>query len=553
MKSDTSGTPLSVGKPPTAGPNTGVDAAADIAAGRTSLGIEFGSTRIKACLVGGDPSHVLGVGAHEWRSTLSRGFWTYTLEEVWTGLQGAYADLVDALEQRYGVRPSTFGAIGVSAMMHGYLAFDGGGRLLTPFRTWRNTNTGRAAARLTEAFGVNIPLRWSVAHLYQALLDGEEHVANIASLTTLAGYVHRALTGVAVLGIGDASGMFPIDPVARVYDAVHLAQFDALVATTGSRLQLASVLPPVAAAGANAGSLTASGARLIDPTGRLAPGIPFCPPEGDAGTGMVATNAIAAGRGNLSAGTSIFAMVVLERPLRGVHPEVDAVTTPDGSPVAMVHCNNGAGELGEWAGVFARFAAAAGVPMDSDRVYEVLLNEASAGAVDASGITAYTFVSGEPIIGVPVGRPLVVRAPDAVFTLGNLMRAELYAVFAPLRMGMDVLAAEGVRIDRLVAHGGLFRTTGVAQGALAAALDAPVTVAPTASEGGAWGMAVLAAYRRSGAAQSLPDFLEREVFAGIETRTVMPATAETRGYADYFRRFVAGLPLQHTAAESFPR
>jgi sugar (pentulose or hexulose) kinase len=536
-----------------------------IAAGRTALGIELGSTRIKACLVDADaPSTVLATGSHEWENRLADGLWTYDLADVWTGVQAAYAKVVRDAESRHDTRPTTFGAVGVSAMMHGYLAFDERGELLVPFRTWRNTSTGVASAELTELFGLNIPLRWSIAHLHQAVVDGEAHVPDVRFVTTLAGYVHWQLTGEKVLGVGDASGMFPIDSATRDYDRRLLAAYDSLAA--GRIPGLSTLLPRVLTAGAPAGALTPEGAALLDPTGTLGAGIPFCPPEGDAGTGMVATNAVAPRTGNVSAGTSIFAMVVLERPLESVHHELDLVTTPCGDAVAMVHCNNGASELGAWAGLFGRFstalsgrsraalsegpAAAAGTAVDTDAVFDVLLREALDGDADAGGLLAYNQLAGEPIVGLDEGRPLFVRTPDSAFTLGNFARAQIYGVFATLALGMRVLDAEGVELDRMFAHGGLFRTAGVAQRFLAAALDAPVAVGDTASEGGAWGMAVLAAYRRAAAGASLAAYLDDRVFAGAAVDVGEPDPTDVAGFAAYLDRYRAGLAVESAAARN---
>jgi sugar (pentulose or hexulose) kinase len=527
-------------------------AADTIAAGRAVLGIELGSTRIKACLVGDDPSTVIASGAHEWENQLVDGVWTYSLEAVWTGLQAAYADLVADVETRYGVKPEAFGAIGVSAMMHGYLAFDEAGELLVPFRTWRNTTTGEAAAELTGLFGVNIPLRWSIAHLHQAVRDAEPHVPQISFLTTLAGYAHWRLTGRRVLGVGDASGMFPIAATTSPapgfdYDRDFLGRYDRLVEGSALSAPLRELLPDVLLAGASAGELTSEGAALLDPSGSLRPGAIFCPPEGDAGTGMVATNAIAPRTGNVSAGTSIFAMVVLERPLRHPHHELDVVTTPAGDPVAMVHCNNGASELAAWAGMFRRFSEAAGSPLDGDAVYETLFREALEGEADAGGLLAYNHLAGEPIAGLTEGRPLFVRTPDSRFTLGNVMRAQLYGVFGTLSLGMRVLAEEGVELDRMYAHGGMFRTAGVAQRFLAGALDAPVTVAESAAEGGAWGIAVLAAYTASGAQLELSDFLRDRVFAGSQPSTADPDPDDVAGFAVYLDHYRAGLEIERAA------
>lgn len=524
----------------------------EIRAGRTSLGIELGSTRIKACLVAEDPAVVLAVGEFEWENQLVDGRWTYSLDGVWAGVQAAYAALSADAEARHGLRPETFGAIGVSAMMHGYLAFDDADGLLVPFRTWRNTSTGPAAAELSAEFGVNIPMRWSVAHLYQAVLDGEAHVADVRFLTTLAGYVHWKLTGERVLGIGDASGMFPIADDTRDYDRGMLDRFDRLVAGTRPGLQLAGVLPRILQAGETAGVLTAAGAALLDPSGSLRAGIPFCPPEGDAGTGMVATNCVAPRAGNVSAGTSIFAMVVLERPLRGSHRELDMVTTPAGDPVAMVHCNNGASELATWVAVFARFAEAAGVRLDQDAVYSALFGEALEGEPDAGGILAYNQLAGEPIAGLDDGRPLVVRANDSRFTLANFMRAQLYGVFATLSLGMAILEGEGVELDRMFAHGGVFRTAHVAQRFLAAALGAPVSVAETASEGGAWGIAVLASYASSGSEVPFAQYLQERVFRGAAFTVVEPHPVDVQGFASYLSDYRAGLAIERVAVQSLP-
>lgn len=515
-----------------------------------SLGIELGSTRIKACLVGEDPSEVLAVGEFEWENQLVDGLWSYSLDDVWAGVQAAYATLAADAEAKYGEKPTTFAAIGISAMMHGYLAFGPGDELLVPFRTWRNTNTGAAAAELSAAFGVNIPLRWSVAHVYQAVLDSEAHVPDIRFLTTLAGYVHFKLTGERVLGIGDASGMFPIDDATRAYDPALLTRFDELADPSAPGLHLAEVLPRILPAGERAGELTSEGAALLDPSGTLQPGVLLCPPEGDAGTGMVATNSVAPRAGNVSAGTSIFAMVVLERALAKVHDELDVVTTPAGDPVAMVHCNNGASELAAWVGLFRRFADAAGAPVTADAAYSALFLEALEGRADAGGVLAYNQLAGEPIVGLDEGRPLVVRGDDSQFTLANFMRAQLYGVFATLSIGMAVLDEEGVELDQMFAHGGVFRTARVAQRFLAAALHTPVSVAETASEGGPWGMAVLASYAASGASESLAQYLHSHVFRGASFTVVEPHPDDTAGFADYLDRYRAGLAIERTAAQS---
>ncbi|TFD85587.1 ATPase [Cryobacterium lactosi] len=524
-----------------------------ILSGRTSLGIELGSTRIKACLIGEDLSEVLAVGSHEWENEFVDRVWTYSLEDVWSGIQAAHSALIADIDAKYGIRPEGYGAIGVSAMMHGYLAFDAAGDQLVPFRTWRNTTTGPAAAELTELFDVNIPLRWSIAHLHQAVIDHEPHVPQIDFITTLAGYVHWQLTGRKVLGVGDASGMFPIDSATGDYDAELLARYDGLVAESAPDLILAAVLPKVLVAGVPAGDLTAAGAALLDPTGALRPGSVLCPPEGDAGTGMVATCSVAPRTGNVSAGTSIFAMVVLERPLTKVHHELDLVTTPAGDLVAMVHCNNGASELAAWAGMFGRFAAASGNPVSSDAVFDALFREALEGDADAGGLLAYNHLAGEPIAGLTEGRPLFVRTPDSRLTLANFMRAQLYGVFGTLALGMRVLAEEGVALDAMFAHGGLFRTAGVAQRFLAGALDAPVSVAETASEGGAWGIAVLASYTAaaaSGVDLDLDGYLRERVFAGQEFETVAPDPVDVAGFSSYLDRYAAGLAVELAAVET---
>ncbi|HET6532978.1 MAG TPA: FGGY-family carbohydrate kinase [Actinoplanes sp.] len=524
------------------------DIAADIAEGRTALGIELGSTRIKAVLIGPDHES-LAVGSHDWENQFVDRMWTYPLEAVWTGLQDCYGALAADVRQRYGVELTTVGALGVSAMMHGYLAFDARDELLTPFRTWRNTNTGAATERLSAEFGHNIPHRWSVAHLYQAILNGEEHLGRLAHLTTLAGYVHWQLTGEKVLGVGDASGMFPIDVGTGGYDTTMLARFDRLAAEAGTDLTLADLLPAIKAAGEPAGQLTDKGAKLLDPTGRLRAGAPLCPPEGDAGTGMVATNSVAPRTGNVSAGTSIFAMVVLEQALSRVHRELDLVTTPAGDLVAMVHCNNGASELNAWAGLFAEFAGALGAQADSSAIFETLFTAALAGAPDCAGLMAFNYLSGEPITEFEEGRPLFVRSPDSRLDLATFMRTHLFAALATLRIGMDVLQKdEGVRLDRMFAHGGLFKTRGVAQKFLAAAINAPVSVGDVAAEGGAWGIAVLAAFLRDrGAGSDLTGYLADRVFADVALHTEAPVEADVAGFEAFIRRYVAALPVEAAA------
>ena len=517
-----------------------------IAHGRGVLGIELGSTRIKSVLV--DPhGRELAAGSHSWENRFVDRVWTYSVEDIWSGVQDSFASMCADAQERHGVRPRGLSALGVSAMMHGYLALDASGELLVPFRTWRNTSTERAAAELTDLLGFAIPLRWSVAHLYQAILDDEPHVAQVASLTTLAGYVHQRLTGRHVLGVGDASGMFPIDSATKDYDAGRLGQFDALVAERHPGLSLTGLLPTVLTAGAEAGRLTDEGAALLDVTGGLVSGAPLCPPEGDAGTGMVATNAVAPRTGNVSVGTSIFAMAVLEGPLSRTHPEIDMVTTPAGDPVGMVHCNNGASELNAWVGVFREFSTAIGDEVHPDQAFRALLYAALSGDPDAGGLLAFNNLSGEPITQLTEGRPLVLRTPESRLTLGNLVRAQIYGVFAALSIGMRVLADEGVHLDVMVAHGGPFRTEGVAQRFLAAALQTPVAVGQGAGEGGAWGIAALAAYMAHADESNLSDFLQARLSTGDPASIAEPNQVDVEGFSTFLARYEAALPVERAA------
>lgn len=518
--------------------------------GQTALGIEFGSTRIKAVLTGPDNTPI-ATGSHDWENQFVDRVWTYSLDAITGGLQSCYADLAGQVKALYDVDLSTLGSLGVSAMMHGYLPFDADDQLLVPFRTWRNTITGEASTRLTEELGYPIPQRWSIAHLLQAILNGEEHVGRIAHLTTLAGYVHWQLSGQQVLGVGDASGMFPIDLAATDYNATMLTQFDHLVSDHAFGWRLNEILPRVLPAGEPAGRLSEAGAALLDPTGTLRPGALLCPPEGDAGTGMVATNSVARRTGNVSAGTSVFAMVVLEGDLHAVHPEVDLVTTPAGDLVAMVHCNNGASELNAWAGLFSEFAAALGAPSDPATVFGTLFNAALQAEPDGGGLLAYNYLSGEHITGLHEGRPLFVRTPESQLSLANFMRTQLMAALGTLRLGMEVLLKdEGVQLDSMFAHGGLFKTKGVAQRILAAALDTPVSVGEIAGEGGAWGIAVLAAFARDRAdGQSLSDYLTHDVFQGVALETVDPEPADVAGFEAFSERFVNGLAVERAAVE----
>ncbi|WP_342373355.1 FGGY-family carbohydrate kinase [Propioniciclava soli] len=518
--------------------------------GETSLGIELGSTRIKAVLIG--PDHQpLASGSHAWASTRDGGHWTYDLAAVVVGLQAACADLAQAVERTHGVRWERVGGVGVSAMMHGYLAFDADGELLVPFRTWQNTTTGQASEELTALFRHPIPQRWSVAHLYQAVLDGEEHVGRVAALTTLAGHVHTLLTGERVLGVGDASGILAIDPATGTWDARMIEQFDALVAERDVPWRLADLLPRVLPAGEQAGTLTEAGARLLDPSGALAPGCPVAPPEGDAGTGMVATNAVAPRTANVSAGTSVFAMVVLEGPLSQAHAEVDLVTTPAGDPVAMVHCINGTLDLNAWVALFREAAGLLGAEVDETRAFELLYTAALGADADGGGLLAYNYVAGEHVTELEEGRPLLVRTPGSTFSLANVMRTHLYAAFGALRIGMDVLDAEGVEVDEMIAHGGVFATKQVAQRFLAAAMRTPVSVGATAAEGGAWGMALLVSFLRAGGGD-LAAWLASEVFGDAAVETVTPDEADVAGFDTFMARYRAGLAIERAAVDALP-
>lgn len=517
-----------------------------ISSGKVSLGIELGSTRIKACLVDSASTKVLGVGSHEWENQLLDGLWTYSLDAVWNGLRSSFADLNHNLESAHGVKVTRLESMAVSAMMHGYLAFDSTGELLIPFRTWRNTNTGTAAKELTERFNFNIPLRWSIAHLHQLVIENHPHLKDVDFVTTLAGYVHWKLSGEKVLGIGDASGMFPIDSSIRNFDQTMVSAYDAKAKEYGFDKPLLNLLPSVRVAGQAAGKLTEAGALLLDPSGTLQPGALLAPAEGDAGTGMVATNAVAPKTGNISAGTSIFAMVVMDKPLSKVHEELDVVTTVVGDQVAMVHCNNGASEMAAWANMFKRFSDAAGMKLSTDQVYEVLFTEALQGEANAGGLLAYNYLAGEPITGIAAGRPLFVRTPDSEFNLANAFRAQLYGVFGTLSIGMQVLHEERVELERMAAHGGIFRTKGVAQRFLAAAINTPVSVSNEASEGGAWGAAVLAAFCVSGESD-LPKYLDEVVFKGDASVTVEPVAEDVAGYQDYLARYIKGLSIEAEA------
>ncbi|WMT39502.1 FGGY-family carbohydrate kinase [Paenibacillus sp. D2_2] len=522
-----------------------------IAKGETSLGIEFGSTRIKAVLI--DHSfQTIASGSYEWENQLQDGFWTYSLEDIITGLQKAYADMQQEVEHKYGVPLQTIGSIGFSAMMHGYMAFDDKNELLVPFRTWRNTTTGTAAKQLTERFQFNIPERWSIAHLYQAILNEEEHLPRIRFVTTLAGYIHWLLTGSKALGIGDASGMFPIDESTGDYHESMIRQFDELVACKGYPWKIIDLLPKVYTAGEQAGVLSAAGAKIIDISNQLQAGIPLCPPEGDAGTGMVATNSVRKRTGNVSVGTSVFAMIVLENGLSKVYPEIDIVTTPNGNPVGMVHANNCSSDINAWLGLFREFSDAMGQKVETGQLYNVMLNKALEADPDGGGLLSYGYFSGEHITGLEHGRPLFVRSPESKFNLANFMRTHLFTSFGALKIGMDILTKEEhVAIDRILGHGGLFKTPVVGQKMMAASMNVPVSVLSTAGEGGPWGMAILASYMMNKAhEESLEEFLDYKVFKNVEGQEIHPDSIDVKGFETFMDRYKKGLVIEQTAVDN---
>ena len=530
--------------------NMNTDAKSIIENGKAILGIEFGSTRIKAVLI--DPENrPIAQGSHTWENQLVDGLWTYSIEAIWYGLQDCYADLRRNVKEQYDIEIETLAAIGVSAMMHGYMAFNKQQEILVPFRTWRNTNTAKAAAELSDLFVFNIPLRWSISHLYQAILDNEEHVKDIDYLTTLAGYIHWLITGERVLGIGDASGMLPIDPQTKNYSAAMIEKFDNLVADRGYQWKLADILPRVLPAGKNAGFLTPEGAKRLDVSGHLKAGIPVCPPEGDAGTGMVATNAVKPRTGNVSAGTSSFSMIVLEKDLSRPYEVIDIVTTPDGNPVAMVHCNNCTSDLNAWVNLFKEYQELMGMPVDMNQVYEKLYNHALKGAADCGGLLSYNYYSGEPVTGMAEGRPMFVRSANDKFTLANFMRANLYAAVGVLKIGNDILFNdEHIKVDKITGHGGLFKTKGVGQRILAAALNSPISVMETAGEGGPWGMAILGSYLVNNTANlSLPEFLDEKVFAGNQGTEIAPTPEDVAGFNAYIKKYNRCLPIEEAAVK----
>lgn len=520
--------------------------------GKGILGIEFGSTRIKAVLID-DKGTPIASGGHGWENDLVDGIWTYDVKDIWAGLQDCYADLLKDVKEKYGVDGiESFEAIGFSAMMHGYLAFNKDDELLVPFRTWRNTITGEAAEKLTEAFNYNIPQRWSISHLYQAILNNEPHVKDVTFFTTLAGYVHWMLTGEKVLGVGDASGMFPIDIATGNYDAKMISKFDEMVADKNFAWNLADILPKVLPAGDNAGVLTAEGAKLLDVSGKLKAGVPLCPPEGDAGTGMVATNSVKKRTGNISAGTSIFAMVVLEKDLNKVYPEIDLVTTPDGALVGMVHCNNCTSEINAWVNMFKEFQELMGYKVDMNELFTKLYSVALDGDKDCGGLLSYNYVSGESVTGFTEGAPLFVHKADDKFSLANVMRMHMYSAFATLKVGLDILIKEeGVQVDEMLGHGGYFKTKDVGQSVAAAAINAPVSVMETAGEGGAWGIALLAAFMAQKAeGQTLPVYLSDVIFAGQTGYKYDPNPADVDGFEKFMDTYRKGLAIEKAAVES---
>ena len=521
-----------------------------ITEGTTSLGIEFGSTRIKAVLI----DHRFGTiasGSYEWENRLEDGFWTYNLVDIITGLQAAYSDMKQEVERKYGITIRKIGSIGFSAMMHGYMAFDKTGELLVPFRTWRNSTTSVAAKELTGKFQFNIPERWSIAHLYQAIINEEKHLPRIDYITTLAGYIHWLLTGNKAIGIGDASGMFPIDESSQDYDESMVKRFDDLIAAKGYPWELKDILPKVYISGEQAGELTEVGAKILDQSQNLQPGIPVCPPEGDAGTGMVATNSVRKRTGNVSVGTSVFAMIVLENELSKVYPEIDLVTTPNGSPVGMVHANNCSSDLNAWLGLFREFSEAMGQKVDTNKLFEVMLNKALEAEPDGGGLLSYGYFSGENITGLETGRPLFVRSPESNFNLANFMRTHLFTAFGALKIGMDILTKEeNVTIDRILAHGGLFKTPLVGQKMIAAAMNTPVSVMDTAGEGGAWGMAILASYMMNkDQEESLEDFLDSKVFEKVDGQEIYPDQFDVRGFESFIERYRQGLVIEQAAVD----
>jgi sugar (pentulose or hexulose) kinase len=518
--------------------------------GKTSIGIELGSTRIKTVLIGSDNTPIAS-GSHDWENSYANNVWTYSLEDIWKGLQSSYQRLAGNVKDQYGVTIQTTGAIGFSGMMHGYMAFDQDENLVTPFRTWRNNITGPASEALTKLFNYPIPQRWSIAHLYQAILNQEEHIFNISYLTTLAGYIHWKLTGQKVLGIGEASGMFPIDLKTKGFNQQMIGQFNELVGPCNLPWHLEDILPTILVAGEKAGQLTTAGAQLLDVTGQLKPGISLCPPEGDAGTGMVATNTVAARTGNVSAGTSVFAMIILEKELSKVYPEIDLVTTPDGKLVAMAHSNNCTSDYDAWIGLFAEVIKTLELNVAKPKLYDTLLGMALQGDPDCGGLLSYGYISGEHITHFEEGRPLFVRSANSRFSLANFMRVNLFTALGALRTGLNILfEKEAVKVDKILGHGGFFKTREVGQKIMAAAINVPVSIMETAGEGGAWGIALLASYMINREAnESLEDFLGQKVFAGKQGRSIAPDPSDVAGFNEFMKRYIQGLPIERAAVD----
>ncbi|MCT1183421.1 ATPase [Lactococcus lactis] len=519
----------------------------DIVYVRTNIGIEFGSTRIKAVLID-SKFHTIASGSYEWENKLIDGYWTYSLEEVWKGFRRSYRELAAEVYEKYGLILEKVASIGFSAMMHGYMAFDAKDKLLVPFRTWRNSTTLEAAESLTKLFEFNIPERWTIAHYYQAILNQEKHIKQVDYLTTLAGYVHWQLTGEKVLGIGDASGMFPIDSKTKTFDQKLISLFEKQLEAEQFSVDLKSILPKVLRAGERAGTLTEQGAFLIDPTGGLKAGIPLCPPEGDAGTGMVATDSIEVKTGNVSVGTSAFAMIVIEKPLSRVYPEIDIVTTPDGEIVGMVHANNSTSDINAWIKLFEEYTMSLGIEVSREKIFSILFNKALEADKDLGGLLSYGYFSGENITKVSEGRPLFVRLPNSNFNLANFMRTHISSAFGAMRVGMDLLKYEKIEISGLVGHGGIFKTPKVGQQILAAALQKPVTVMETAGEGGAWGMAVLGAFLSSEFG-NLNEFLQQKVFVDTKSITIIPKPEDEESYNLFIKRYHEGLDIERQAIE----
>jgi sugar (pentulose or hexulose) kinase len=519
--------------------------------GQTVIGIELGSTRIKTVLIGGDNTPIAS-GSHDWENSYVNNVWTYSLEDVWKGVQSSYQRMVSNVKAQFGVDIKTTRSIGISGMMHGYMVFDKSGNLLTPFRTWRNNITGQASEALTALFNYPIPQRWSIAHLYQAIMNQEKHISDISFMTTLAGYIHWKLTGQKVMGIGEASGVFPIDLKTKGFNMQMIGQFNELVSPQNLPWKLENIMPTVLVSGEKAGELTAEGAQLLDVTGQLQPGIPLCPPEGDAGTGMVATNSVAARTGNVSAGTSVFAMIVLEKELSKAYSEIDLVTTPDGKLVAMAHSNNCTSNYDAWIGLFAEATKALGMEIDKPKLYDTLLGMALQGDPDCGGLLSYGYISGEHMTHFEEGRPLFARSSSSKFNLANFMRVNLFTSLGALKIGLNILLEkEMVKVDKILGHGGFFKTKEVGQKIMAAAVNVPVSVMETAGEGGAWGIALLASYmvnRKEN--ESLDDFLNQKVFAGEQGSTIAPDPSDVAGFNEFLKRYTNGLAIERAAVDN---